>query len=130
MNEAYFFPVHKICSGFVHEQARYDRNAYIDIDFTNIREGFESQYNYDGYQQLEENNLRYDYSSIMHYDPKAFAKDKTKQVMWAKKPDCQATDDPTMCEQQRQVSIWHTKNIQLPSKIISHRTLVPRLQNS
>lgn len=95
--------MHQMHLGFVHEQARYDRNAYIDIDFSNIKDGLEKQFNYDGYQQLEAYELQYDYGSIMHYDAKTFAKDVTKKVMWATKPDCTRADDPSLCEQQRQV---------------------------
>ena len=60
--------------GFWHEQSRADRDDYIRILWQNIESGME--YNFDKYSWDEIQNLDtpYDYSSVMHYGTHAFAK--------------------------------------------------------
>lgn len=95
----------------MHEQARYDRDDYIEIDFDNIKDEYKNQFDYRNYEQLKSNNFRYDYGSIMHYDPQTFAKDPTKKVMWAKQPHCNGADDRNACEQERQVGTFNSLHI-------------------
>ncbi|XP_041637600.1 high choriolytic enzyme 1-like [Cheilinus undulatus] len=57
--------------GFHHEQARSDRDQYVNINWGNIEQGAKSQF-----QKERTNNLgtRYDYNSIMHYSRYAFSR--------------------------------------------------------
>lgn len=65
--------VHEIghAIGFVHEQSRADRNRYVVVNYPNIVEGRRSQFDPD--QTKREYGARYDYTSVMHYSPTAFA---------------------------------------------------------
>ncbi|XP_074854637.1 astacin-like metalloendopeptidase [Carettochelys insculpta] len=57
--------------GFLHEQARSDRDNYIKIMWENIRAG-----NEDNFKKDENSNnlgLQYDYFSVMHYSSNAFS---------------------------------------------------------
>ncbi|XP_044027726.1 uncharacterized protein LOC122864415 [Siniperca chuatsi] len=57
--------------GFFHEHSRSDRDGYVKINYENIESGQEANF-----LKRETNNLGvpYDYSSVMHYGPKAFSK--------------------------------------------------------
>lgn len=72
--------------GFWHEQNRFDRDNYIDINWDNIAEGM--QHNFFKYSQEKVDTLQepYDYQSIMHYSAFAFAKDPQKQTIIPKIP--------------------------------------------
>lgn len=59
-------------AGFYHEQSRSDRDAYVTINFDNIADGYE-----DNFEKRTQNAVdigQYDYGSIMHYDGYAFSK--------------------------------------------------------
>ncbi len=58
--------------GMWHEQSREDRNQFVTINWDNIREGREHNFN----QHIVDGTDigRYDYSSIMHYGKFAFSK--------------------------------------------------------
>lgn len=61
--------------GFFHEQSRTDRDDYIVINTNNIIPGKEHNFTIftdNGYQGFDRGE--YDYNSIMHYGPTAFAK--------------------------------------------------------
>lgn len=62
--------------GLWHEHCREDRDQYITIDFSNIPEDMREQFK----QSIQESDdhAEYEYGSIMHYGPGAFAEDKTK----------------------------------------------------
>jgi hypothetical protein len=68
--------------GFFHEQTRADRDQYVNVYYDNIEEDSADQYD------IVENDIRfgipYDYESIMHYGPYAFAIDMSKPAMWPK----------------------------------------------
>lgn len=66
--------VHEIghALGFWHEQSRADRDAYVRIEWDNILEGH--QYNFDQHLSDGKDFGDYDYQSIMHYGPLAFSK--------------------------------------------------------
>jgi len=58
------------CLGVLHEQSRCDRDQFVTINYQNVREGFESNFDRfcDGYRDY----FDYDYGSIMHYPATAF----------------------------------------------------------
>lgn len=64
--------------GLVHEHQRADRDSYITIDLGNVIEGHE-----DNYDRLVTTRVvtAYDFDSIMHYDPKSFARDRSRVVI-------------------------------------------------
>ena len=68
--------------GILHEQARKDRDDYVNIDFSNIKE--DAQHNY----QKEPNGTArspYDYCSVMHYPTTgSFAIDGNKPIITCK----------------------------------------------
>lgn len=51
--------------GFWHEQARSDRDTYVNVEYNNIIKG--SRGNYDQVLDNAQNLTLYDYASIMHY---------------------------------------------------------------
>ncbi|CAL4065485.1 unnamed protein product [Meganyctiphanes norvegica] len=63
-------------AGFWHEQSRFDRDDFVTIIWDNIIDGL--AYNFDKNNQGATSNLglSYDYNSLMHYGPNAFAKDR------------------------------------------------------
>lgn len=65
---------HEICHalGLLHEQAREDRNSFVDILTNNIQPGFETQFWQAIYTSTDVGS--YDFSSIMHYFSTAFGK--------------------------------------------------------
>lgn len=66
--------VHELCHalGIYHEQMREDRNTYVEIDVAEIMDGFETEF------RIKTRNASdigsYDFASIMHYHPFAFAR--------------------------------------------------------
>ncbi|KIH42830.1 astacin, partial [Ancylostoma duodenale] len=54
--------------GFYHTQSRYDRDDYVDVEFSNISP--DMQYNFAKRTPLTENHFgqKYDYGSIMQYN--------------------------------------------------------------
>lgn len=56
--------------GFYHEHTRSDRDSYVKINWENIDPSVSYNFN-----KENTNNLKtaYDYSSVMHYDRKAFS---------------------------------------------------------
>ncbi|XP_037281057.2 protein SpAN [Rhipicephalus microplus] len=65
--------VHEIghAIGFIHEQSRADRDRYVVVKYANILKGEHSQFDPD--QRGREYGAVYDYTSVMHYSPTAFA---------------------------------------------------------
>lgn len=58
--------------GLWHEQSRSDRDTYVDVMYNNIIKG--SRINFDQLQDNAQNLTLYDYASVMHYIPFAFAR--------------------------------------------------------
>ncbi|XP_017857059.1 PREDICTED: zinc metalloproteinase nas-4-like [Drosophila arizonae] len=60
--------------GFYHQQSTWNRDEYIRINFENIKEGME--FNFDKYNKTKVENFGegYDYGSIMHYHSTGFSK--------------------------------------------------------
>ena len=60
--------------GFWHEQSRPDRDAYIQINWSNVLPGYEAEF-YSRPDAIDTMNMPYDYYSIMHYRYNTFAID-------------------------------------------------------
>ncbi|WPR77712.1 M12 family metallopeptidase [Algoriphagus sp. NG3] len=86
--------IHEIlhASGFYHEQSRTDRDKYISIEFSNIKE--KSRHNFKRYvdRGYSGNDIdEYDYNSIMHYRDKAFSINGKKTISLKVPPATSAT---------------------------------------
>ena len=60
--------------GFLHEQARPDRDRYIRIHFHNILPGKKENFEKMDALNVDSRGVAYDYGSIMHYPTNAFAR--------------------------------------------------------
>ncbi|KAL7645929.1 UNVERIFIED_CONTAM: hypothetical protein RMT77_002826 [Armadillidium vulgare] len=74
------------CLGFLHEQSRPDRDDYVEIVWDNIKEGMEHNFNSYGTNVLDTFEEAYDYESLMHYSPYAFAIDYEEYTIKTKDP--------------------------------------------
>jgi len=61
--------------GFWHEQSRPDRDQYVDIHWNFISNGYSNNFLKRKYSEVDYQDSRYDYGSIMHYPKTAFLKD-------------------------------------------------------
>lgn len=72
--------------GFHHEQSRPDRDSYITVNYQNIKPHEEDQFTkYHWGSQILNQNIPYDYNSIMHYSATAFS-NNGKPTIVPKKP--------------------------------------------
>ncbi|MFN2497249.1 MAG: M12 family metallopeptidase [Pseudonocardiaceae bacterium] len=73
--------VHECCHalGVLHEQSRCDRDKFVQINYDNIEDGFES--NFDKFCDGYDDYFDYDYDSIMHYSAKAFSKNDKPTIV-------------------------------------------------
>jgi hypothetical protein len=73
--------VHEIghALGLWHEQSREDRNANVRIQYENIIQG--QQHNFDQHITDGDDIGRYDFGSIMHYGPTAFSKNNLPTIV-------------------------------------------------
>jgi len=67
--------------GLWHEQSREDRNNFVTIDFSNVQDN--QQHNFNQHISDGDDVNNYDYGSIMHYGAFAFAKDSSKPTIVA-----------------------------------------------
>lgn len=76
--------LHEICHtlGMLHEQCRADRDMYITVNYDNIIEG--KEHNFDKEQKNYQIMGDFDFSSIVLYDSYAFAKERNKPTMTKK----------------------------------------------
>lgn len=74
-------------AGFHHEQTRPDRDKYVEIIWSNIENNAKSNFRKGAFRKGIGN---YDFTSIMHYRDKAFAKDSKKLTIKAKDAKNQA----------------------------------------
>lgn len=58
--------------GFYHEQSRSDRDTHVSVNFDNIENG--KEYNFEKRTQSISLGSPYDYGSVMHYGAKTFSK--------------------------------------------------------
>ncbi|XP_018396646.1 PREDICTED: astacin-like [Cyphomyrmex costatus] len=71
--------IHEImhATGFWHEHTRDDRDDYVTINWNNIKESSLSNFVKLSPDIVEDYDIPYDYDSVMHYSPYAFAKNST-----------------------------------------------------
>lgn len=67
--------------GFWHEQSRYDRDSYIRVDYSNIMDGMDYNFQKYDWNTIQSLGVGYDLDSIMHYGPHAFAKDRSRPTI-------------------------------------------------
>ena len=65
-------------SGYLHEQARKDRDDYVTIHWENIASG--KSHNFDKCEDCDLQGTEYDPSSVMHYGAKAFSKNNKPTI--------------------------------------------------
>jgi len=68
-------------SGFHHEQSRTDRDTYVRIEFDNIQDGREGNFNSYSASQITAFGEPYDYQSVMHYGAYDFSKNGQKTIV-------------------------------------------------
>ncbi|KAK3590316.1 hypothetical protein CHS0354_027619 [Potamilus streckersoni] len=67
--------------GLVHEHQLPNRDDYVEIILDNVYPSYRNQFSKYSSQEVDQMNLPYDYSSIMHYGATAFSKDgKSKTI--------------------------------------------------
>ena len=62
--------------GIFHEQSRPDRDTYVYINTTNIKPGYEGNFNKYDFEFVSPMDVPYDYESVMHYGPTGFVIDE------------------------------------------------------
>ncbi|CAL1535621.1 unnamed protein product, partial [Lymnaea stagnalis] len=67
--------------GFNHEHERTDRDSYINIHLENVLAEYRFAFAVSNAARVTNQNTAYDFNSIMHYGPYAFAIDHTKPVI-------------------------------------------------
>lgn len=70
--------------GFYHEQNRYDRDSYVDINYSNVPTSRTTDFAKLTSAQMTTLGTPYDYSSIMHYSAYIFALDPSKPTVTPK----------------------------------------------
>ncbi|VDK52834.1 unnamed protein product [Cylicostephanus goldi] len=63
--------------GFHHTHARHDRDQYIMVDIDAVQPGFIEEFNIEPTSRNDNYGIPYDYGSVMHYNCRSFAKDKS-----------------------------------------------------
>uniref|UniRef100_A0AC35FHC2 EGF-like domain-containing protein n=2 Tax=Panagrolaimus sp. PS1159 TaxID=55785 RepID=A0AC35FHC2_9BILA len=66
--------------GFYHEQARFDRDSYVQILTQNIQSGLEAQFTKQSPNSMITFGVPYDYGSVMHYDPYSFSRNNQPTI--------------------------------------------------
>ncbi|KAG8040201.1 hypothetical protein G9C98_000771 [Cotesia typhae] len=59
--------------GFVHEQSRYDRDEFVEIQWQNIKPGNTINFLKVGKDTTDHFGVKYDFGSVMHYSKNAFS---------------------------------------------------------
>lgn len=67
--------------GIWHEQSRYDRDAYIQIQWNNIQAEYQYAFDIIPSSQSQTFGLPYDYNSLMHYGAYDFAIDTSQPTI-------------------------------------------------
>lgn len=76
-------PIHEFMHvlGFMHEQNREDRDSYVNIQWTNIRQGMENNFQKGSADTTTSYGIPYDYESVMHYSAGAFSKNNLPTIV-------------------------------------------------
>ncbi|KAJ8322055.1 hypothetical protein KUTeg_000526 [Tegillarca granosa] len=61
-------------AGFFHEQSRFDRDKYVQVNWENVQDGKQDDFAKQSPTILSLLGTTYDYGSIMHYGAKTFSK--------------------------------------------------------
>ncbi|KAL9961560.1 hypothetical protein ACROYT_G030520 [Oculina patagonica] len=73
--------------GFFHEQARDDRDRFVEVKWENILDGFSDQFDKYSYKTIDMVGKDYDFRSIMHYDRRAFTKNGLDTIIRIDRPN-------------------------------------------
>ncbi|WP_308991877.1 M12 family metallopeptidase [Mariniflexile litorale] len=103
--------VHEIlhAAGFYHEQARTDRDEYIEIVWDNVQS--DEKHNFMKYIDRGEEGEdigEYDYNSVMHYDSMGFSSKNNNKTILIRKPP---GNEKTIIGQRKGLSSNDVKNI-------------------
>uniref|UniRef100_A0AC34FR98 Metalloendopeptidase n=1 Tax=Panagrolaimus sp. ES5 TaxID=591445 RepID=A0AC34FR98_9BILA len=85
--ERYFWKDHRVAytfslnDGLWHEQSRYDRDDYVNVDFGFIFPGTQSNFAKRNTKNSDNLGQRYDLGSVMHYGAKAFSTDYSRNTI-------------------------------------------------
>ncbi|KAL5005496.1 hypothetical protein ScPMuIL_018952 [Solemya velum] len=77
--------------GLVHEHQLPDRDKYIDILYNNVEPSMRIWFNKYSSQEVNQYEVPYEYSSVMHYGITAFSSDGKSQTIRAKDPSKEET---------------------------------------
>jgi Astacin (Peptidase family M12A) len=61
-------------TGFFHEQNRFDRDDFVKVNFNNIEEDKNSNFEKISSEEISTFGVDYDIDSVLHYSPYAFSK--------------------------------------------------------
>jgi len=92
--------------GFYHEQSRYDRDDFVEINWANIQPGTEGNFNKYTPQQITHLGTPYDYGSAMHYGAYGFAIDPNVPTIITKDPNA-------VIGQRETLSRWDIERVQI-----------------
>nr|CAH7732485.1 unnamed protein product [Callosobruchus chinensis] len=74
-------------AGFLHELTRPDRDDFVEINWSNVREAYKHNFKKQRVGEVDYYGVTYDYNSVMHYSKFAFTKDRSIPSVIAKVPD-------------------------------------------
>ncbi|KAK3602503.1 hypothetical protein CHS0354_022371 [Potamilus streckersoni] len=77
--------------GLVHEHQLPNRDDYVEILTENVQPGLLDQFNRYTSQAVDQMNVPYEYSSVMHYGVTAFSKDGVLKTIHVKYPEKEAS---------------------------------------
>ncbi|KAG8301737.1 hypothetical protein J6590_046865 [Homalodisca vitripennis] len=60
--------------GFLHEQNRWERDKHVTVNYNNIQDGRQNNFEKAKKQETDAQGVSYDYHSIMHYSENAFSR--------------------------------------------------------
>ncbi|EAT33222.1 AAEL014515-PA [Aedes aegypti] len=66
--------------GFYHMHSASDRDQFVTIQWQNVREGAEANFQHYGTDKITDFGMGYDYGSIMHYSATAFSKNGQRTI--------------------------------------------------
>lgn len=73
--------------GFIHEHSRPDRDQYLDVKWDNIKKEEWSNFNKYTFNDVDNENVDYNFASVMHYRNDAFTKNGKDTLIAKDEPD-------------------------------------------